>query len=89
MIDLTIIFNVVIGIAIFNILDVLGEHLALKIDAYKFKRRLSKLEYSYESWLGKDWSKRDCDDECDFCDVVYVPAIKPVGKKATVKKKIR
>ena len=88
MIDLTIIFNVVIGIAVFNILDILGEYLVSKIHAYKFKKRLSKLEYTYESWLGRDWSKRDCYDERDFCDEVYVPAKKPV-KKTAVKKKTR
>ena len=87
MIDLTIILNVVIGIAVFNILDILGEYLVSKIDAYKFKKRLSKLEYTYESWLGRDWGMDGCDDNCG-CNEIIVPAKKPV-KKTAVKKKTR
>ena len=88
MIDLTIIFNVVIGIAVFNILDILGEYVISKIDAYKFKKRLSKLEYTYESWLGKDWGMDGCDDNCG-CNEIIVPPKKKGTKKAVVKKKTR
>lgn len=91
MIDFTIVFSIVVAIAIFNVLSIFTDYLAVKIDTYRFKKRLSKLEYKYESWLGADWD--ECDDECDICDEVDVPAKKPVKKtakkKTAAKKKTR
>jgi hypothetical protein len=91
MIDFTIVFSIVVAIAIFNVLNILTNYLAVKIDTYRFKKRLSKLEYQYESWLGTDWN--DCDDDCDICDEMDEPAKKPVKKavkkKAVAKKKTR
>ena len=91
MIDFTIVFSIVVAIAIFNVLNILTDYLAVKIDTYRFKKRLSKLEYQYESWLGTDWN--DCDDDCDICDEMDEPAKKPVKKavkkKAVAKKKTR
>lgn len=91
MIDFTIVFSIVVALAIFSVLNILSDYLAIKIDTYRFKKRLSKLEYQYESWLGTDWD--DCDDDCDICDEMDEPARKPVKKaakkKAAAKKKTR
>lgn len=91
MIDFTIVFSIVVAIAIFNVLNIFTDYLAVKIDTYRFKKRLSKLEYKYESWLGADWD--ECDDECDICNEMDAPAKKPVKKtakkKAATKKKTR
>ena len=91
MIDFTIVFSIVVAIAIFNVLNIFTDYLAVKIDTYRFKKRLSKREYKYESWLGADWD--ECDDECDICDEMDAPAKKPVKKtakkKAATKKKTR
>ncbi len=65
MIDFTIVFSIVVAIAIYKVLEIFSDYLALKIHSYRFKKRLSKLEYKYESWLGADWD--DCDDYCDIC----------------------
>ena len=87
MIDFTIVFSIVVAIAIFSVLNILTDYLAIKIDTYRFKKRLSKLEYQYESWLGTDWD--DCDDDCELCDeydVIQKPVKKPVKKTAAKKK---
>lgn len=82
MIDFTIVFSIVVAIAIYKVLEIFSDYLALKIHSYRFKKRLSKLEYRYESWLGAD-----CDD-CDICDDMEEAVKKPV-KKTAVKKKTR
>lgn len=87
MIDLTIVSSVVLAIAIYKVLEIFSDYLALKIHTYRFKKRLSKLEYKYDSWLGVDWN--ECDDDCDICDEVDEPVKKPVRKKTAAKKKTR
>ena len=86
MIDLTIVFSVVVAIAIYKVLEIFSDYLALKIHSYRFKKRLSKLEYKYESWLGADWD--DCDDYCDIYDEMEEVVKKP-AKKTAAKKKTR
>jgi hypothetical protein len=86
MIDLTIVFSVVVAIAIYKVLEIFSDYLALKIHSYRFKKHLSKLEYKYESWLGADWD--DCDDYCDIYDEMDEPVKKP-AKKTAAKKKTR
>jgi hypothetical protein len=86
MIDFTIVFSIVVAIAIYKVLEIFSDYLALKIHSYRFKKRLSKLEYKYESWLGADWD--DCDDYCDICDEMDEPVKKP-AKKTAAKKKTR
>lgn len=82
MIDFTIVFSIVAAIAIYKVLEIFSDYLALKIHSYRFKKHLSKLEYRYESWLGSDW------DDCDICDEMEEAVKKPV-KKTTAKKKTR
>jgi hypothetical protein len=86
MIDLTIVFSIVVAIAIYKVLEIFSDYLALKIHSYRFKKHLSKLEYKYESWLGSEWDEYN--DDCDICDEMEEAVKKPV-KKTAAKKKTR
>lgn len=83
MIDFTIVLSIVVALAIFNLLDIFSDYVTVKINTYRFKKSLTELEYNYGSWLNKDWSLRDCCDECDICD-----EDEPVKKKTATKKRI-
>ena len=86
MIDFTIVFSIVVAIAIYKVLEIFSDYLALKIHSYRFKKRLSKLEYKYESWLGSEWDEYN--DDCDICDEMEEVVKKP-AKKTAAKKKTR
>jgi hypothetical protein len=81
MIDVTILFTVVVALAIYGVLNTLSQYLSIKWLSYSTRKKLNE-KYSF---LMDNWEP-DCDDDCEVCEEETEKAVKKTARRKVTRK---
>jgi hypothetical protein len=83
MIESTIVFSVILALAIYGILNALTQYVSIKWLSYTTKKKIEE-QFNFM----QDWSL-ECDDDCEVCEeeTFKAPVKKAAPKKKTTRRK--
>jgi hypothetical protein len=81
MIDLTILFTIVVALAIYGVLNTLSQYVSIKWFSYSTRKKLDQ-EYTF---LMDNWEP-DCDDDCEVCEEETEKAVKKTARRKVTRK---
>lgn len=83
MIESTIVFSVILALAIYGILNALTQYVSIKWLSYTTKKKIDQQFNFLQEW------NLECDDDCEVCEeeTFKAPVKKAAPKKKTTRRK--